>query len=393
MTTPTTQAPVQQRQLTAAQLAQIVVLLKAQSAIRSQLTATAIAAATAPLRGFTRWWDADAVSAVITRVLRVVQPAQLRAARATDVFAAQVTSILTGRRARPVGAVDITRLRRAIPDQVAQDLVAGRRRPVRVELGDTVAGPGADINAPADRQVHDRGREQFIAPEQPYGRVADAYRYNVIARGDSPDKAARKAHVRIAQVAETDITLAVREQYNRSFDLDRVEGWRRILHPERGRGGPPCGLCVVAADRVYKKEELLPLHPACRCEVLPILDGLDPGLRLNGPDLAAIYEAAGGTAAGTDKRGLRSIRVALTEHGELGPVLVDADQHHRGPVEVARAQHPDRHVRAQAQLDALLKSLFVLEERADRGDLDDDRPLKWQRSKVEELRRELAGSS
>lgn len=255
-------APAAARQLTAAQIAQVVVLLRAQALMRSQTTQTAIAAAVLPLRSFTAWWDADAVRRVIDRVLRVVQPAQLRAARSTDAFTAQVMSIVTGQRVQPAGAVDVNRLRRTMREDVVRDLVAGRRRPAFVELGNNVDGPGPDINRTAGFVVHD-GDDEFADPADAYGRVADGYRYNVVARGDSPEAAAEKAIVRIAAIAQTDITLAIREQYHRSLNRSLVDGWRRILRPDLGAGGPPCGLCVVAADRVYKREDLQPIHANC----------------------------------------------------------------------------------------------------------------------------------
>ncbi len=394
MTEPTTE----QRQMSAAKLATLIALLQAQQAIRQQMSKAAVAAALAPLRGFTSWWDATATTAMIHRILRVVQPIQLRAARATDAYAAKVLTLMDGRTYRPVGAVDITKLRRAIPPKVAEDLVRGHRDPGWLILGDTIDGGNDHVHDDVPFAT-DGVKDRFVDPADPYGRVADAYRYNIVARGDSPDVAQAKAEARISAVAWTDVTLAVREQYQASFDRDRVEGWRRILLYKRQDGGPPCGLCVVAADRVYKKEDLQPIHDLCRCGVLPILDGLDPGLKLNRDDLNAIYQAAGGTGGdavrivrGRPKAvspGLKRVRVALAEHGELGPILVDADQSFRGPREVAATQVPDRKVRAAAQLASLEATLAGLERRAAAGELKSKAPLEWQRNKVAELRREL----
>lgn len=391
MTTPAPvqAAPVPRQRLTAAQMAQIVALLKAQATIRQQMSQAAVAAALLPLRSFTDWWHADAVNRMIARILRVVQPSQLRAARATDVFAARVLTVMTGRTVRPVGAVDITRLRRTIPPEVARDLIDGRREPPWIELGDTRNGPGPRIDEPVRMSIDDRERRTSVAPEEVYGRAADTYRYNVVVRGDSPDVAADKARVRVSAAAATDITLAVREQYRASFDQERVEGWRRILRPELSETGP-CGLCVVAADRVYRRSDLLPLHARCCCDVLPVVDGLDPGLDLNADDLAAVYAAAGGTGAG----GLLNIRVALAEHGELGPVLVNADQHHRGPREVAAAQLADPAVRARVQLESLERALGQREDRVGRGELAATDPtLRRQRTAAARLRRELAAAA
>jgi hypothetical protein len=388
-------APVQTG-LTAGQMATLLVLVQAQAALRQQITQTAINAALAPFAALTAWWSADAVADAIREVLRVVQPAQLQAARVTDAYMARVLTEMTGRPVRPVGAVDITRLRRRLPQLVLEELADGRRAVPRIDLGDTFDGPTETIDEPLTSIFREDEEPDWTAAGDVYGRVADAYRYQVVAQGLPEAKAKQKALVRIAAVAETDVTLAVREQYRRTlFRRTEVTGWRRILHPELSETGP-CGLCVVAADRVYKKEELKPIHDRCKCEVLPILAGVgDPGLNLNEEDLKRVYAAGGGTGGEAVSRtgrrvspALKKVRVQLTEHGELGPVLIDGDQHYRGPAEVARTQVPDRATRARAQLDALLTSLEKLQNRADRGE-DVKAPISWQRRKVTELQREL----
>lgn len=389
-------APVQTG-LTAGQMATLLALVQAQAAVREQITQTAIRAALAPFAALTAWWSADAVAEAIREVLRVVQPAQTQAARVTDAYMARVLTEMTGSRVRPVGAVDVTRLRRRLPELVLEELADGRRPVKRVDLGDTFDGPADTINEPLTSIFREDEEPDWAAAGDIYGRVADSYRYQVVAEGLPEAKARQKALVRIAAVAETDVTIAVREQYRRTlFRRTEVTGWRRILHPELSKTGP-CGLCVVAADRIYTKEELKPIHGRCKCEVLPILAGVgDPGLKLNEDDLAKVYEAAGGTGgeavSRTGKRvspALKKLRVQLVEHGELGPVLVDGDQHFRGPADVARTQTPNRATRARAQLDALVASLARLENRAERGE-DVAKPIAWQTGKIEQLRRELA---
>lgn len=435
-------APVQQlpdQRLSPTQLAAILALVQAQAAIRQQLTAAAVSGAMAILRGFTDWWSPPAVEALVGRVLRVVRPAQLQAARTTDAYFSNVSSLILGRPVRPVGAVDVGKLRRDIPPSVAKALVDGRIRPAWIELGNTVDGPGKSINDPFTPRIHPplvqprpgvsvqparaelpaRGvapapeepvpvltaRERnamWLPPAVPYRRIAEQYRYQVIAEGVPEEKAQNKALVRIEALVRTDITLAVREQYYRNLNLPRGQrqqavGWRRVLHPELSESGP-CGLCVVAADRVYKREQLKEIHDRCVCEVLPIYVGADPGLTLNRDDLNRLYDAAGGTGGDVIKNGrrhsgaLKKIRVVLTEHGELGPVLINADQHYRGPAEVAKTKVPDRAVRVKAQLESLEKKFESLQYRQLQGE-ELDRPIRWQADKISELRRELASIS
>lgn len=420
MTAPT-QAPAQQRHLTAAQVATLIALVEAQARVRGQLTKAAIAGALAPFRALQPddWWDSGKVDKAIRSALRVVQPTQTQMARITDAYLTRAGSLMTGRRVAPAGAVDVTRLRRDMPAQVARDLADGRVQPAFLLLGEhqpdqrrvvasdridasiqlAVPDPGETPTQRIRRQraAQNAVKAQAIDPGEPYGRVADAFRFQVVAEGVSEDNAKRKALVRIAAVAETDVTLAVREQVRKSIGkIPGITGYRRILHPELSETGP-CGLCVVAADRIYHIEDLQPIHDRCKCEVLPVIGAFDPGLSLNADELDAIYDAAGGTGGDVIKGGrrhsgaLKRVRVALAEHGELGPVLVDADQQFRGPREVAKTKVADRATRARAELAALEDKFARLIRRREAGE-DVERPLRWQANRIEALRRELAGA-
>jgi hypothetical protein len=290
--------------------------------------------ALAVLQGFTAWWDSDAINQLIADVLRVVQPLQKQAVRFTDAYLTNAASIISGTRQRPAGAMDVRLLRKAMTEQVADEILSGARRTAWVELGNPGDGPGDSIDLDTGYGLeHDR---EYQAPEDAYGKIADNYRFNTTVRGDEPLRAQQKAEARIGVVASTDVTLAVREQYRRNMNAQGATGFRRILHPELSQTGP-CGLCVVAADRVYKTEDLLPLHNRCVCEVLPVYGKVDPGITLNGDDLRRIYEAAGGVdedgnpTPDNTREALRRVRVVLTEHGELGPILVHGEQRYRGP--------------------------------------------------------------
>lgn len=383
-------APTQQR-LTAAQLAAIVALLQAQSAARQQLTAAAVAAAVAPFRAFTAWWDAKAVDKAITQVLRTLQPLQKQMARQTDVFNARVMTVMSGRTVRPIGIVDVTKLRRQMPKKLIEELADEVVTPPWVELGDLTDGPSKHIDDPLEELVTS-DKAVWLNPADVYGRVADGARYDQVAGGADEPKARERAIVRIQAAAHTDMTLAVRAQYERALKQGRTvraDGWRRILRPELSQSGP-CGLCVVAADRVYRRGDLLPIHNRCVCEVLPILGDLDPGLILNVDDLERIYRAAGSTGGSKREGGaLKKIRVALTEHGELGPVLTYADQHYRGMRQVAKTQSTDRRHQVEAQLDALEQTFERLIARRRAGE-DVDRPYEWQSNAIDKLRAELA---
>jgi hypothetical protein len=209
------------------------------------------------------------------------------------------------------------------------------------------------------------------------------------------EQAVETALSRVEAIAWTDVTLAVREQVRRTLgslsSIAGVEGYRRVLRPELTETGP-CGLCVVAATRIYSVEDLKPMHDRCVCETLPIIGDMDPGLFLNDEDLDRIYGGGvdGGTRGG--KRGtarLARMRVVFTEHGELGPILVNGNHSYRGPREVAEQVHPDRRVRLEAQLETAEEEFARLLRREANGE-NVERPIQWQAARIERLERELA---
>lgn len=377
-------APAQEDRLTAEQLAALLALVKAQAAVRQRLTNTAVAAAVAAFQAVSNWWSAEQINEAIALTRRILLPTQQQAARITASYMAQTSGVIAGRTFRPAKTTDVAKLRKDMTADEANELLDGIRVPAWVLLGDSHDGPAASIDDPAELAA--AAEPQWLDPADPYGRVADGYRYNVVMRGDSEDVARQKAMVRVQAVAQTDVTLAVRKQYQESMSAHGAIGFRRILHPELSETGP-CALCVVAADRTYRTEDLLPIHSYCVCETLPIYEGADPGLHLNGDDLRALYEAAGGNTRQT----LRKVTVALAEHAELGPILVDADQNNRGPVEVAASKTDRARVRYLTQLEALERLHDTTKYRIGRGD-DLGRSFRAQADRIEELKR-LTGVS
>ena len=178
------------------------------------------------------------------------------------------------------------------------------------QLGDRAApvGSGAVVLDPSLRGLVD--------PASAYHRAFEQWRY---ARSvDLPEPAARdRGEQRLAAQVDMDLTMAMRESARTVLaDADDVIGYRRVIHPELSRGGS-CGLCVVAADRLYRKSELLPIHGRCRCTIAPVTRAHDPGAELNAADLEQLYGAAGSTG----RADLKRVRVTVEQHGELGPQL------------------------------------------------------------------------
>ncbi len=267
----------------AVDVAAVTALIEAQAATRDSLTTQATAIAAAATAEFDGWYDTAAITAWAARLAKRIEPIQRVLAQSTDASLARLISTLGGRRLRPAGRVDVTNLR----------------------PGMTHAGA--------------------------YGNVADAYRW----QQSKWDTAARTIAVedpavppavqlpldaavqRAASVAEMDSQLAVRQQSQQTMRAStRVVGYRRVIHPELTRTGT-CGLCIAASIRIYRVDELMPIHHHCACSVVPLLAGQDLGAAINAADLGRVYRDAGSTGASDLKR----TRYTVTDAGALGPLL------------------------------------------------------------------------
>lgn len=144
--------------------------------------------------------------------------------------------------------------------------------------------------------------------------------------------AAERALQRAETIGDLDLQTARRDAFrDRLVNAEDVTGWRRVVHPELSAGGT-CGLCIAASDRLYRTDELLPIHSRCACSIAPVVGSQpDAGHALNTESLQRLYAEAGGTAAAKLKR----TRYRVVEHGELGPLLVNGQDAFRGPADVA----------------------------------------------------------
>ena len=102
---------------------------------------------------------------------------------------------------------------------------------------------------------------QGVTPEDVWRRPAEQYRY-AASQGAEPAQALKVATQRAVALADTDRQLADRWAAREKLQLPEITGYRRIIHPELSVSGV-CGLCVVAADRIYHVEELRAIHENC----------------------------------------------------------------------------------------------------------------------------------
>lgn len=229
------------------------------------------------VRSFGGWYDHAEITALTRAVVRQVEAGQRATAVVTDAYLSRVSEEILGRRMLPVGAVDPSRLREGVTHEGA------------------------------------------------YGRLADQYRYQESL--GAPRSAILDAVLaRAGAMVATDLQLAFTHQTARFSDVRGWDAWRRVLRPEMSKTGV-CGLCIAASDQFYSRGDLLPLHSACHCSVLPVKGDDDPGRALNREDLDRLYDEAGSTKA----EDLIRTKYRVEKNGEIGPVLVREGHHFRGP--------------------------------------------------------------
>lgn len=164
-----------------------------------------------------------------------------------------------------------------------------------------------------------------------YERPAKRYRID-LANGLDTTAAEADAERLLQQTIDADLMLAQRAAMAEMLAATAtITKYRRVVRPELSTTGV-CGLCLAAADQVYTKKDLLPLHHRCKCIVLPIVeaDARVPEY-VNEITLSELYTAADSTSG----RELKKIRYRIEDHGELGPVLVQQGHRFTGPDDLA----------------------------------------------------------
>ncbi|MGK9270487.1 hypothetical protein KXR83_05740 [Williamsia muralis] len=263
----------------------------------------------------------DEVQAFIADAARQMRSAQT--AVATSVAGAQRAELramgLSVPSIRPSNPIDVRGPAATLHDDGTFDVV----RPDELTITVPDATPRTDDADPSDEppDVEIHIADEDYTTEGIFNRPARTYRYER-SIGTSEVEAEQKALDRIAGLVDDNLMLAQRlaehESLAQAADLDnRVIGYRRVIHPELARGGS-CGMCIAAADRVYKIRELKAIHKRCHCTITAVTDDFDPGDELNKADLEALY----GDAKGTSRSALKRTRYRVDAHGELGAVLV-----------------------------------------------------------------------
>lgn len=262
-------------------------------------------------------YDAGQVADFAQQAARVVEAAQTSVARATAAAQSQQLAAMGVEMPTPVPSapVDVRAADFDIEDGVAD-----------LDYESTTVEYEPEPDAPETaKPPRVRVTVQDSRTEEVLTRPARVYRYERSLGQSSADaNAAAKSRVRV--IVQDNLMLSQRiaeaESLAQAADLDNtVIGYRRIIHPELSRGGV-CGMCIVAADRLYKVAELKPIHHNCKCTVAAVTKDFDPQ-SINDTDLGRFYK----DAKGNTLRDLKRTRYQVDAHGELGAVLVPKAKH------------------------------------------------------------------
>ena len=204
--------------------------------------------------------------------------------------------------------------------------VAATDADISLMAGITTRTATTPIGLNSDRLIGARARGG-VSLETVYARSRKVVRESGFEQG--------LVHLRTAIALDTQ--LAQRHAAAAMVQADnRVVGWRRQVNPVAG--GKTCGLCVAASTQTYHKQHLLPIHPACRCTVYPVMSS-DPirGAVIDRERLDAVYAAAGedrsrsglgkvrfspdDLPAGIDSTAITELGPRVAWHPEIGEFL------------------------------------------------------------------------
>lgn len=207
-----------------------------------------------------------------------------------------------------------------------------------------------------------------VDPREVYRRPGASV-WTALSEGKPLSEAVDAGLTRLLSLTGTDLQLAKTRTSLHRLQGDRsAAGYRRVL-----TGSEDCGMCVLASTQRYHREDLMPIHPGCDCDVAPIRGGVDPGQVID-PDRLDALHASVQQKFGKSDLGGREIDyrlIEVREHGELGPVLTWKGQHFDGPSSVTEpsAPAPDRRLNAGDLTAEQGNTIAAMAQAVSRGEL------------------------
>lgn len=159
-----------------------------------------------------------------------------------------------------------------------------------------------------------------ISPDKILGELrggidpAEVYRrpfvtvWSALGNGKEWQAAVAAGLARTTATAATDVQLAMRDTLRVVGEADDlVVGYQRV--PDGGA----CEFCQLVAGQRYRTDQLMPIHAHCGCGVDVITRANRRGFTGNADNDLSVTRG--------------DVTAEVREHGELGPVLVNADHH------------------------------------------------------------------
>lgn len=152
------------------------------------------------------------------------------------------------------------------------------------------------------------------SPEEVYTRPFITL-WSELGEGVAWSDAAKAALSRATGMAATDVQLSMRDTLKAVGEAESFYGYQRVAD------GGACNFCLEVDGAYLTSGDAMPLHSGCGCSVEP-LEQIHPGT-VKLPDGTVIRDYQYGPLTPTP---LPS-GVTINQHGELGPVLGDPNQH------------------------------------------------------------------
>lgn len=189
---------------------------------------------------------------------------------------------------------------------------------------------------------------------------------NDLSKGKSFVESILSGGQRASKSVQTDLQLASRQAglQVRQGNVNIV-GYRRVLSGARN-----CALCVIASTQRYTVNDLMPIHPGCKCAEEPIFGSVDPGQIIDKQLLeethlfianeleiesdrdardAGLSKIINSPSEGQKLADYTDL-IVTREHGEYGPTLSFRDQQFTRSAQVTPEQFDYRTLTTQ-QLD------------------------------------------
>lgn len=173
------------------------------------------------------------------------------------------------------------------------------------------------IAAMMERAPLDMDADAIVAGLRNGATAEEVYRrpfvetWTALKEGQLWEEAVKAGLDRAVALAETDTLMSMRDaaRFNGMNDPG-IYGWRRVTNIGA------CDLCRVASTQRYHRSALMPIHDHCHCSVEPIKE---PTGRIADENLYRTLDGEINEISKTRKR------ARIAEHGELGPVITDAN--------------------------------------------------------------------